>query len=1084
MSLRVLGFAGLIAKTFIKSKLTPLVVIASIFLGVFAIVVTPREEEPQIIVPMIDVMVAYPGASAQEVDERVTKPMSKFLWEIKGVEYIYTISKPGMSMAIVRFYVGQDMEKSLVNLYNKLMSNYDKIPAGVSQPLVKPRSIDDVPILSFTFWSSTYGGYELRRVAQEVGDELKKDKDVAEFQVIGGQKRQIRIMMEPLSLRAFHLTPGQVEGSLRRANFLMPSGRFPADNQEIIVETGGFIKEAREVGNLVITVADGRPVYLKDVARIIDGPEEPGNYVFMGFGPGSKKAASGLFEAVTLSIAKKKGTNATQIAERALEKIEALKGNRIPSGVEITTTRNYGQTAKEKSDELLKHMFLAALSVTILVALALGWREAIVVAVAVPVTLALTILVTYLVGYTLNRVTLFALIFSIGILVDDAIVVVENIHRHFKMSKVDPEVAVLAVDEVGNPTVLATFAVIAALLPMAAVSGLMGPYMRPIPVGASAAMIISLLIAFIVSPWLSFIVLKGSKLGGGEKEEGKILARFNHIYERNLRGLLESRKKRMGFFILIVVLLLAAFSLIPLKLMTVKMLPFDNKSELQVVIDLPEGSSLEKTAALTREIGDYLKTVPEVVNYQSYIGTSAPFNFNGLVRHYFLRTENSQADIQVNFVTKEERKAQSHEIAKRIRPAIQRLGDTYRARVKVVEIPPGPPVLSTLVAEVYGPEFNRQVEIAGEIKGIFAKTPGVVDVDWYVEDNQKKLLFTVDKEKTALNGISTEQVSRAVQATLNGTVVGLAHLARDKEPVEIFLRAPLSERAGAKALGEITLPSGTGKPVSLADLVKVQEKIEDKTIYRKNLKRVVYVIGDVAGSQESPVYPILTMKEQIKKLKLPEGYELKQYSSVQPWMTDKYSMKWDGEWHITYEVFRDLGLAFGVVLILIYVMVVGWFKSFLVPLVIMAPIPLSLIGILPGHALMGAFFTATSMIGFIAGAGIVVRNSIILVDFVDLKIAEGVPIKEAVIQAGIIRFRPMLLTAAAVVVGSSVILFDPIFQGMAIALMSGEVAATFLSRTMVPVLCYMLRARQAGHLLKCDLNTESPDTQDAADCQR
>ncbi len=1084
MSLRVLGFAGLIAKTFIKSKLTPLVVIASIFLGVFAIIVTPREEEPQIIVPMIDVMVAYPGASAQEVDERVTKPMSKFLWEIKGVEYIYTMSKPGMSLAIVRFYVGQDMEKSLVNLYNKLMSNYDKIPAGVSQPLVKPRSIDDVPILSFTFWSSTYGGYELRRVAQEVGDELKKDKDVAEFQVIGGQKRQIRIMMEPLSLRAFHLTPGQVEGSLRRANFLLSSGRFPADNQEIIVETGGFLKEAREVGNLVITVADGRPVYLKDVARIIDGPEEPGNYVFMGFGPGSKKAAGGLFEAVTLSIAKKKGTNATQIAERALEKIEALKGNRIPSGVEITTTRNYGQTAKEKSDELLKHMFLAALSVTILVALALGWREAIVVAVAVPVTLALTILVTYLVGYTLNRVTLFALIFSIGILVDDAIVVVENIHRHFKMSKVDPEVAVLAVDEVGNPTVLATFAVIAALLPMAAVSGLMGPYMRPIPVGASAAMIISLLIAFIVSPWLSFIVLKGSKLGGGEKEEGKILAKFNHIYERNLRGLLESRKKRMGFFILIVVLLLAAFSLIPLKLMTVKMLPFDNKSELQVVIDLPEGSSLEKTAALTREIGDYLKTVPEVVNYQSYIGTSAPFNFNGLVRHYFLRTENSQADIQVNFVTKEERKAQSHEIAKRIRPAIQRLGDTYRARVKVVEIPPGPPVLSTLVAEIYGPEFNRQVEIAGEIKGIFAKTPGVVDVDWYVEDNQKKLLFTVDKEKTALNGISTEQVSRAVQATLNGTVVGLAHLARDKEPVEIFLRAPLSERAGAKALGEITLPSGTGKPVSLADLVKVQEKIEDKTIYRKNLKRVVYVIGDVAGSQESPVYPILTMKEQIKKLKLPEGYELKQYSSVQPWMTDKYSMKWDGEWHITYEVFRDLGLAFGVVLILIYVMVVGWFKSFLVPLVIMAPIPLSLIGILPGHALMGAFFTATSMIGFIAGAGIVVRNSIILVDFVDLKIAEGVPIKEAVIQAGIIRFRPMLLTAAAVVVGSSVILFDPIFQGMAIALMSGEVAATFLSRTMVPVLCYMLRARQAGRLLKCDLNTESPVTQDAADCQR
>ena len=1080
MSLRILGFAGTVAKTFIKSKLTPLIVIASIFLGLFAIVVTPREEEPQIIVPMIDVMVHYPGASAQEVDERVTKPMSKFLWEIKGVEYIYTLSKPGMSMAIVRFYVGQDLEKSLVNLYNKLMSNYDKIPPGVSQPLVKPKSIDDVPILSFTLWSSSYSGYELRRVAQEVGDELKKDKDVAEFQVIGGQKRQIRIVWEPLRLNAFHLTPGQLEGALRKANFLLPSGRFPSGNREFIVETGGFLKDVQEVGNLVLTVADGRPVYLREVARIIDGPEEPSNYVFMGFGPGEKKAPGGLFEAVTLSIAKKKGTNATQIAERAMEKIEALNGNRIPSGIEITTTRNYGETAKDKSNELLKHMFLAAISVTILIALALGWREAIVVAVAVPVTLALTILVTYLVGYTLNRVTLFALIFSIGILVDDAIVVVENIHRHFKMSRVDPEVAVLAVDEVGNPTVLATFAVIAALLPMAAVSGLMGPYMRPIPVGASAAMVISLLIAFIISPWLSFIVLKKTKTGtAGEKEEGKILAKFNHLYERNLRSLLESKKKRIGFFILIIVLLLAAFSLIPLKWMTVKMLPFDNKSELQVVIDLPEDASLEETAALTRKISDYLRTVPEVTNTQSYIGTSAPFNFNGLVRHYFLRSGSNQADIQVNFVVKEERKAQSHEIAKRIRPEIKRLGDQYQARVKVVEIPPGPPVLSTLVAEIYGPDHGRQIEIARQIKDIFTQAPGVVDIDWYVEQDQKKIFFTVDKEKAAFNGISTEEVSRAVQTTLNGTVAGLAHLVRDKEPVELLLRSPLSERAGTKALGGITLLSAAGKAVPLAELVKVQEGIEDKTIYRKNLKRVVYVIGDVAGTEESPVYPILKMKEQIRNLKLPEGYELKQYSAVQPWMEDKYSMKWDGEWHITYEVFRDLGLAFGVVLILIYVMVVGWFKSFLVPLVIMAPIPLSLIGILPGHAVMGAFFTATSMIGFIAGAGIVVRNSIILVDFVDLKIAEGVPLKEAVIQAGIIRFRPMLLTAAAVVVGSSVILFDPIFQGMAIALMSGEVAATFLSRTMVPVLCYLLRARQSDDLLKCDINTSPPDSKKA-----
>jgi multidrug efflux pump subunit AcrB len=1078
VTLRILGFAGTIAKTFIKSKLTPLIVIASIFLGLFAIMVTPREEEPQILVPMIDVLVSYPGASAKEVDEQVSQPMSKFLWELKGVEYIYTMSKPGQGIAIVRFYVGQDMEKSLVDLYNKLMSNYDKIPPGVSQPMVKPRSIDDVPILSFSFWSPSYTGYQLRRVAQEVGNELKKDKDVAEFRIVGGQRRQFRIDVDPLRLRGFGLTFGQISRLLQKSNSRLPSGSFPADNQEILVESGDFLANAEEVGNLVISTVNGRPVYLRDVARITDGPGEPSKYVFTGFGPASERKLIGQFESVTLSIAKKRGTNATQIAQRLFNKIEALKGNRIPTGVEITNTRNYGKTAKDKANELLKHMFLAALSVTVLIALALGWREAIVVAVAVPVTLALTILFTYVVGYTLNRVTLFALIFSIGILVDDAIVVVENIHRHFKMSKVDPEVAVLAVDEVGNPTILATFAVIAALLPMASVSGLMGPYMRPIPVGASAAMLVSLLIAFIVSPWLSFIVLKGTKsTGQGTQKEGVVLAKFNRIYEKNLRGLLESRKKRIGFFLLVLVLLSAAVAFIPLKWTRVKMLPFDNKNELQVVIDLPEGSSLEKTAALTREISETLKTVPEVDNVQSYIGTYAPINFNGLVRHYFFRSGSNQADIQVNFIDKAKRKAQSHQIATRIRPEIKKLGDQFQARTKVVEIPPGPPVLSTLVAEIYGPKYSRQVEIAREIKDIFSRTPGVVDVDWFVEENQKKLFFTVDQEKAAFHGISTEEISRNVEGVLHGSVVGLAHSTRDLEPVELLLRAPLSERAGQKALGDIPLMAASGKLVNLSELVRVKEGIEDKTIYRKNLKRVVYVLGDVAGSEESPVYPILKMRRQIQNLKLPEGYELQQYSASQPWMETKYAMKWDGEWHITYEVFRDLGLAFGVVLILIYVMVVGWFKSFLIPLVIMAPIPLSLIGILPGHALMGAFFTATSMIGFIAGAGIVVRNSIILVDFVDLKMAEGMPIKEAVIQAGIIRFRPMLLTAAAVVVGSSVILFDPIFQGMAISLMAGEVAATFLSRTMVPVLCYMLRVRQAGKLLSCDREgTESSET--------
>ncbi len=1057
-----LGFAGRIARTFIRSKLTPLIVIASLILGGFAIMVTPREEEPQIIVPMIDVFVSFPGASAQEVDERVTKPMAKFLWEIKGVEYIYTISRPGVSIAIVRFHVGQDMEKSLVNLYNKLMSNYDKIPPGVSQPLVKPKSIDDVPITSFTFWSSRYHGYELRRVALEACEELKKDPDVSEFQIIGGQKRQVRITMDPLRLAAYNLSPLHIAEGLRKANVTLASGKFAAGNRETLVETGGFLRNAEEAGNIVVALSKGRPVYLKDVAGITDGPEEPSNYVSMGFGPAAKSDRNGVYEAVTITIAKKKGTNATHIAQRAEKKIEALKGYLIPSGIEITTTRNYGETAKEKSDELLKHMFIAALSVTILIAIALGWREAIVVAVAVPVTLALTILVTYLYGYTLNRVTLFALIFSIGILVDDAIVVVENIHRHFAMKRVGTAVAVEAVDEVGNPTILATFAVIAALLPMATVSGLMGPYMRPIPVGASAAMVISLLIAFIVSPWLSMIVLKGIKSDKGdrEKEEKGLLAKFNRIYEKNLRGLLDYRKKRLIFFGLVVLLFLAACLLVPLKLTRVKMLPFDNKSELQVIIDMPEGSTLEDTARLTREISEYVRTVPEVLNYQNYVGTASPFNFNGLVRHYFLRSSSNMADIQVNFIGKDHRKAQSHEIAKRMRPSIKEIGDRYKARVKVVEIPPGPPVLSTLVAEIYGPDPGRQREIAGQIKGIFKGTKDVVDVDWYVEDDQHKIFFDVDKEKAAYHGISTDVVSETLRSVLDGSVAGLVHIAKDKEPVELFLRAPLSGRSGVSRLREVNLLSSSNNTVPLSELVKVREGIEDKTIYRKNLKRVVYVVGDVAGTEESPVYPILRMSKEIKKLKLPEGYELKQYSAVQPWLENTYSMKWDGEWHITYEVFRDLGIAFAGVLVLIYVMVVGWFRSFKTPLVIMAPIPLSLIGILPGHAIMGAFFTATSMIGFIAGAGIVVRNSIILVDFIDLKLAEGVPLEEAVIQAGIIRFRPMLLTAAAVIVGSSVILFDPIFQGMAIALMAGEIAATFLSRTAVPVLYYMLKRRE------------------------
>ena len=1052
-----IGISGRIAKSFIKSKLTPLIVIASLILGMFAVLVTPREEEPQIVVPMIDVFTAYPGASAKEVEERVTKPVEKLLWEIKGVEYVYSIARPGMNLTIVRFYVGEKTEDSIVKVYNKLMSHYDRIPPGVSQPLVKPKSIDDVPILSLTLWSDSnrYSGYELRRVAMELCDEIKKDKDVSEFSVIGGQKRQVGIILDPARLRAYNTTTYQIMNSLQKANFVLPSGAFPSGNTEYLLETGGFLKDLGEVGSVVVGVFNGRPVYLRNVARLKDGPEEPSNHVFMGLGPaaekkGIKAGGSGQFEAVTIAVSKKKGANASIVAHEALKKVEALKGNLLPSDLHVTVTRNYGDTAKEKSDELLEHMLIATISVIILIALALGWRESIVVAVAVPVTLALTLLINYLYGYTLNRVTLFALIFSIGILVDDAIVVVENIHRHFKLGTVDPLTAVLAVDEVGNPTILATFTVIAALLPMAFVTGLMGPYMRPIPVGASAAMLFSLLVAFIVSPWLSYKILRNVK-HTTEEEEGK---KLHNIYERILGPLIDNRKKRIAALGVVTLLLGLAILLVPLKAVTVKMLPFDNKSELQVIIDMPEGTTLEQSAALARDMGEYLKTVPEVTDYQAYVGTAAPYNFNGLVRHYFLRTGSNVADVQVNFVSKNERTAQSHAIAKRLRPELKRIGDKFGARIKVAEIPPGPPVLSTLVAEVYGPDTKRQIGIAGEIRDIFLKTDGVVDVDWYVEDDQKKITFGVDKEKAAQNGISTEAVSQSLRIALNGMGSGLVHFQKEKEPVELFLRMPLEERASVASLKEIALPSPRGNLIPLSEVVKVRESIEDKTIYHKNLRNVTYVTGDVAGTEESPVYAILKMKEKVKNLKLPEGYELKQYSSVQPWLEDKYSMKWDGEWHITYEVFRDLGIAFGAVLILIYILVVAWFRSFITPLIIMAPIPLTLVGILPGHWLFGAFFTATSMIGFIALAGIIVRNSILLVDFVQMEWRERGQLRDALIKAGAVRFRPIILTAAAVVVGSFVMIFDPIFQGLAIAMMFGAVTATGLTLIAVPLLYY------------------------------
>ncbi len=1048
-----LGIAGRLAQAWINSKLTPLVIAASLLIGAFSVWRLPREEEPQIIVPMIDIFVGMPGASAREVEERITKPMEKLLWEIPGVEYVYSTSMPNQAMAIVRFKVGEDEEKSIVRLNQKMYANFDLIPPGATPPLIKPRSIDDVPILALTFWSQRYDDYQLRRVAAQVHDAVKQVDNVSAVTLIGGQRREIRVTLDDARLAAYSMSPMQVYGALGASNRRLPTGKFSSANREFTLETGEFLRTASDVSSVVIGAANEKPIFVRDVATVTDGGEEPSQYV--QYASGGK-----FYPAVTLAISKRKGTNAITVAEHVLTRVDGLKGNLIPNDVNVTTTRHYGETAAEKSNELLFHMGIAVVSVSILIWIVLGFRESLIVFTAIPVTLALTLTVFYLYGYTLNRITLFALIFSIGILVDDAIVVVENIVRHWRLHRHSGrsmvEIAISAVDEVGNPTILATLTVIAAILPMAFVGGLMGPYMRPIPIGASAAMVFSLIVAFLVTPWAAIRLLKpGAGHGEGEQEDV-----FTRLYRRVMGPLLHNTVIRWSFLGGVVFLLLASMALVYIEFVKVKMLPFDNKSEFQVIVDMPEGTTLEQTALVTQALASRVMTHKEVVNVQTYAGTASPYNFNGLVRHYYLRRGSNVADIQVNLLGKHDRSAQSHEIAKEIRREIQPIAQHYGARIKVAEVPPGPPVLQTLVAEVYGPSEEGRLKLARQMRDLFDRTDGVVDVDWYVEDDQPKYKLLIDREKAALHGISEEDIARTMRIASAGEAAGLLHAEAEKEDVPIMLRLDRATRSDLERVQGLKLMGRTGRMVALGELVKVENAIEDKSIYHKNLMPVTYVTADVAGAMESPVYAILKLGPEIDKIRPAEGYRIEQYTAHQPFDEARYAMKWDGEWHITYEVFRDLGIAFAAVLVLIYVLVVGWFQSFLTPLVIMAAIPFSLVGILPAHGLLGAFFTATSMIGFIAGAGIVVRNSIILVDFIELRLADGSPLDQAVIDAGAVRFRPMLLTAAAVVVGSAVILFDPIFQGLAIALMAGEVASLALSRMTVPVVYFMMKHKR------------------------
>ena len=1074
------GLAGRLAAGFADSRLTPLAVLASLLLGVFAVLMLPREEEPQIKVPMIDVVVAMPGATAAEVENRVTRPMEKLLWEIPGVEYLYSTSSPGASLVIVRFQVGRDPADSLVRLNQKLQANYDRIPPGVSAPLIKPRTIDDVPVLALTLHSATQDHLTLRRLAAQLDDAVKALPDVAETTLIGGVRRQLRVLLDPVRLASRQLTIDDVASRLRAANQRTQSGRLDTFNRELLIVTGDYLRDAADAGTIVLGQYLGSPIYLRDVATLEDGPAEPADYVLYGQGASSienreSKIKNSEEAAVTLSIAKRPGANAVTTVDRVLATVEHLKGRLLPADVGVAITRNYGATASEKSNDLLLHMGLAVFGVTLLILVFLGWRESLVVLLAIPVTLGLTLMVFYLYGYTLNRITLFALIFSIGILVDDAIVVVENIVRHQRLPGARDrkllDLAVAAVDEVGNPTLLATWAVIAAVLPMAFVGGLMGPYMRPIPVGASAAMLFSVVIAFTVTPWAALRVLgrhtpnlsPAHEAGLPDPEDRTF---FTRLYHRIMDPLIARARWRWIFLGSVALLFLLAVALVLAGAVKVKMLPFDNKSEFQVVLNMPEGSTLEETTRVARELAATVRIEPEVLDYQVYAGTSAPFNFNGLVRHYFLRRGANVADLQINLRPGHERRAQSHDIAVRVRPRLAAIAAKYGAALAVAEVPPGPPVLQTLVAEVYGPTDAARLALAGQVKKIFESTPGVVDIDWYVEELQPTVHLRVDRTKAALHGISVETIARSIQTAVSGAKADLLHQPADREDVDIVLQLPRALRSRPEDLLALPVRSdevaraGARPLVPLGELVTLEPTLGERNLYRKNLHPVIYVTGDVAGAVASPAYAIFTMNRALAAL---DGHafggrtdRVEVFNATMPEHDLEPAIKWDGEWQVTLEVFRDLGLAFAAVCVLIYMLMVAWFKNYATPFIIMVVIPLSLIGILPAHALLGAFFTATSMIGFMAGAGIVVRNSIILVDFIELRRAQGQPLAEAVVEAGAVRFRPMLLTALAVMVGASVILSDPIFQGLALSLLAGEVASLLISRFAVPVLYYMV----------------------------
>ncbi len=1090
-----LGISGRIAAFFQAASITPLLALLALLLGAFAVLVTPREEEPQINVTMANVLIPFPGASVRNVEQMVAGPAEQVLAQISGIEHVTSVSRPGLAILTVQYKVGVPRIEALVRLYDTVNSHADWLPKGlgVLDPIIKPKGIDDVPIVTLTLYSknAATGAFDLERVAHSMETDLKRVSGTREVTTIGGPGRAVNVEIDPARMAGAGVTVTDLRQALQSANLGLPVGDLVGGNRAVAVESGPFLRQASEVGDLVVGVHAGKPVFLRDVATVRDGPPTPERYVWTGV-PAKDGAAAAEYPAVTISVTKKPGENAIDVADVVMQRVALLRNTVIPADVQVAETRNYGATANDKAVKLIEKLLFATASVVALVFIALGRREAAIVGSAVILTLMVTLFASWAWGFTLNRVSLFALIFSIGILVDDAIVVVENIHRH---QQHHPGLSLFqlipgAVDEVGGPTILATLTVIAALLPMAFVSGLMGPYMSPIPINASMGMVLSLAVAFIVTPWLARLWMKAVPAPAAGTEDHAVHAgghglagKLGPVFQRLFRPLLDDRHgaRNRGLLWLGVAVLIAVSLVLPATgLVVLKMLPFDNKSEFQVVVDMPAGTPVEQTAAVLHELGAYLATVPEVTDYQAYAGTAAPINFNGLVRQYYLRAGGEVGDLQVNLVDKHHRSDQSHAIAMRVRPALQKIGLHLGANVKVVEVPPGPPVLSPIVAEIYGPEAAGRQQVAKAVRAVFESTPGIVDVDDSSIAVAPKKLLIVDRRKAAMLGVPQQAVVTTLRAGLAGEAT--AYLQDEtKYPAAATIELPADRQGDLGTLLQLAVRSAAGRLVPIRELVTVSDTLREQPVYHKDLLPVNFVVGDMAGKLDSPLYGVFEMRSRIKDIATPGGGKLAENWIHQP--TDEYrayTLKWDGESQITYETFRDMGAAYAVGLVLIYLLVVAQFGSYLTPLIIMAPIPLTIIGVMPGHALLGAQFTATSMIGMIALAGIIVRNSILLVDFINLQVRQGVDFKHAIVHSAVTRAQPIVLTGLAAMLGAFFILDDPIFNGLAISLIFGIFVSTVLTLVVIPVLYFVAYRHHLGALTgNADADSPSPTSQGA-----